>query len=223
VAAFIPANKCLRVQCLFLDADGHVAQCRFYSTYSGSAPIPADLVAIAGDVETFMESELVPLMHSTWQTDGAIVTDLTSDTSPEGEVGGSTPGTLTGGRIPASTAMVVSQTTGRRYRGGHSRVYLPLGDTTKLLSDNTWEGAFVSAAESAWSSVVSAVSDSAWGGAGTITSVMASFYSGFTNVPYGTPVKYRRTPTGRATAVFFPVLTYVAKATVGTQRRRLRA
>jgi len=221
VASFIPAAKTIRVEQRFLDEDGHTAQCRFFFTYTGSAPIPADMVAVAGTCETEVEASIVPLMHSTWTTAGAVATDLTSDTSASGEVGGSTAGTLTGGRLPASTAGVVSRTTGRRYRGGHSRVYLPVGDTTKLLSDNEWTSLFAADFGSFWSDVEAAVASAPWGGAGTTTLVMASFYSGFTNEVYGSPPKYRRVPTPRATAALYPVLTWVGKPVLGTQRRRL--
>jgi hypothetical protein len=222
MASFIPANKCIRTQVLYGDADGHLAENRFYFTYSGSAPTAANLTAVAGSVEATVNSEVMPLVHNSWALNQVTCTDLTSDTSPTGEVIAGGAGALTGARLPGSTCLVVSKTTGRRFRGGHSRVYIPAGDATKLTSDAEWDPTFAAEVQAAWEDSEGAALSGAWSGAGAITFVMASFYSGFTNVAYGTPTKYRRVPTGRATAEFFPVLTYAGKTAVGTQRRRIR-
>jgi hypothetical protein len=222
MATYIPADKCVRTAVNFSDADGHVAQVRFHATYSGSAPIAANLTAAAGSVLDVVNTEWMTLCHLSWTSGEVVCTDLTSETSPEGTASSPTAGSLGGGRLVGSTSLVVSRETGRRYRGGHSRVYLPFGDVTKLSSDAAWDPAFVATAEGAYIDAEDAFATGAWTGAGAITSVMASFYSGFTNVPYGVPTKYRRVPTGRATAVFFPVLNYVGKVAVGSQRRRIR-
>jgi hypothetical protein len=222
VAPFIPANKCIKTAVNFADADGHVAQCRFFFTYAATPPTAANLTAVAGAVAAVVTSELMPLCHDSWTSAETVCTDLTSDTSPVGLAAGGTAGALAGARLPGSTALVVSRETGRRFRGGHSRVYIPAGDATKLTSDALWDNAFVGDVQTAWEDVEGAAFTAAWAGAGTIDFVMASFYAGFTNVPYGSPVKYRRTPTARSTAEFFSVLNYVGKAAVGTQRRRIR-
>jgi len=115
----------------------------------------------------------------------------------------------------------VSQTTGRRYRGGHSRVYIPAGDATKLVSDIAWDPTFAGEVATAWGDVAATTAGDIWAGGGVFTSVMASFYSGFTNEAYGSPIKYRRVATPRLTASFYPLLTYEGKLKVGSQRRRL--
>jgi hypothetical protein len=222
MASFIPAPKTVKCAQLFTDADGHTAQCRFYIQYGGTMGIPADYTAVAGALQTTIAANLMPLLHDSWISDISTATDLSSDTSPEGEVPGGTVGSLAGGRLPGSTALVVSQQTARRFRGGHSRVYLPVGDDTKLVDDAHWTGAFVTVVDAAWQTVVGDTMAGFWASSGTKTAVMASFYSGFTNVPYGVPTKYRRTPTGRAAAVNFAVTNYVGKAAIGTQRRRIR-
>ncbi len=223
MATFIPAPKTVRIAQNWFDEDGHDAQCRFYLQYSGSEGVAAEYTAIAAACSASVTANIVPSTHNTWTTGESVATDLSSDTSPEGTSAGGVAGTLAGGRLPASTALVVSQQTGRRYRGGHSRVYLPVGDDTKLNTDALWSAGFVGTTEANWALVVSDTSSGFAGHFGTITQVMASFYSGFTNVPYGTPLKYRRVPTGRAAAVNYPVINYVGKEPIGTQRRRLRA
>jgi len=45
VASFIPANKCVRLQWVFTNADGSEGSVRWYYTYSGVAPSGANLTA----------------------------------------------------------------------------------------------------------------------------------------------------------------------------------
>jgi hypothetical protein len=222
VASFIPAAKTVRIAMSWTDEDGHIAVSRFFLSYSGSEGVTAEYTAIAAACEGSVITNLTPLQHSSWSTDEVVATDLSTDTSPQGIASNVEAGGLGGGRLPASTAALVSMETGRRYRGGHSRVYLPLGDDTKLLTDAEWTTAFVAAFQAAFITVGEDTATAFAGHFGTITQVMASFYSGFTNVPYGTPTKYRRVPTGRATAALFPVVNLVGKQVLGTQRRRLR-
>lgn len=222
MAPFITANKCVRVSCSMIDDEGKSASVRWFYTYSGSAPIPADMTALAGEAATQWEGEMLSQFHESWAGGVAVATDLTSDTSPEGTVPITGTGALTGGKLPASAAVVVSFETGRRYRGGHSRVYVPAGDSTKLVNDGTWDSGFSDNTATDLASTITGTTLGFWGGAGIITQVMSSFYDGFTNEPYGSPLKYRRKPTPRDTAVFYDVLNTVGKAAVGTQRRRVR-
>lgn len=223
MASFIPDAKTVRIAQGFSDEDGHVAQCRFYLAYAGAIGVTADYTAVALACAASVTTNLMPNVHSTWTQGETFATDLTSDTSPQGTAVSSTVGGLTGGRLPASTALIVSREVGRRYRGGHSRVYIPCGDDTKLQTDATWTAAFASLMGEAWATVESDTAASFWGTSGTVTAVMASFYLGFTNEAYGSPVKYRRVPTPRAAGVNFPVINYVQRTALGTQRRRLRA
>lgn len=222
MASFIPANQCLRVVLSFTDTPGHVATCRFFYTYAGNAPSNAELAALNGVIEGFAVTNLMPNIHEDWSLTQIETTDLTSETSAQAINGYSDAGGLSGGKLPASVAVVVSQETGRRYRGGHSRVYVPAGDDTKILNESNWVAAFATAIATGWGDVIAGALAHDWGFAGTRTQVMASFYDGFTNVPYGSPTKYRRVPTGRDTAAFFPVTDIVGKQTIGTQRKRIR-
>jgi hypothetical protein len=222
MATFLPDAKTLKVVVSTTDNDGHVDQSRFFLAYAGTAPTDAELEVMAVAAETSVVTNLMPLMREDKTSDGVTITDLTSDTSAQGEYTSGTDGSLTGGYLPASTSLVVSQTTGRRFRGGHSRVYLPVGDDTKISSDALWTSVFAGDVAVAWSGVVADTAGGAWAGAGTITAVMASFYLGFTNEVYGAPPKYRRVPTPRAAAVNYAITGYVGRLAIGTQRRRLR-
>lgn len=223
LATFIPAPKCIRTILNWTNSDSTFASSRFYLTYTGTPPTGADLAAMAGAAITAADSDsgITPYMHESWTATGASCTDLTADMGPVGEVSDDTPGGLSGGRLPASTALVIAQSTARRYRGGHSRVYLPVGDDTKLTSDNAWSDTFISNVVDGWGYVVEETYGAAWSGAGEITQVMASFYSGYTNEAYGSPTKYRRVPTPRVSCAYYPIVTYLGRTRVCSQRRRL--
>jgi len=221
VASFIPANKCVRLQWVFTNADGSEGSVRWYYTYSGVAPSGANLTALAGTAVSAIDSNLLSLVRDTWTSTEVIAVDLTADMGPEGSSPDGTAGGLSGGLIPSEACVVVSQTTARRYRGGHSRVYLPCGDVTKLQNAGNWTSVFAADVAAAWGNVTADTAAGIWAGGGVFTSVMCSFYSGYTWETYGTPVKYRRVATPRATAAFYDVLTFVGKQKIGTQRRRI--
>ena len=223
MAAFLPDAKTLKIVVATSDADGHIDMNRFFLEYAGSAPTSAELAVMATAAVASVNTNLMPLCRVGSTSAGVVITDLTSDTSAQGEFTDGVAGSLGGGTIPASASLVVAQTTARRFRGGHSRVYLPVGDDTKLNDDSDWTSAFVTAVTDAWSGIVADTAGGAWAGAGTITAVMASFFLGFTNEVYGSPPKYRRVPTPRATAVNYPIVEYVGRAAIGSQRRRIRS
>lgn len=222
MASFIPAAACIRVVLSFKDTPGHVATCRYFFTYTGTAPTDTELSTLNDGIESLVTANLMPNIHEDWSLIQIESTDLSSETSAQAISGYSAAGGLSGGKLPASVAVVVSQETGRRYRGGHSRVYIPAGDDTKILNESNWVEAFATAIATGWTDVVGGTLGLAWSGGGSLRQQMASFYDGFTNVPYGTPTKYRRVPTGRDTAAFFPVTAIVGKQVIGTQRKRIR-
>jgi hypothetical protein len=221
VASFIPANKCVRTVLNYTYGSATAVSNRFYMTYSGAAPDTADLDAVAAAVGEWWGSSTNELCGTTVTLADVVCTDLTSDTSPEGSSLVDDDGTRDGAPVSANDAVVVSMPTGRRYRGGHSRAYLPYGVDADQIDDVTWAEDFYENCASDWAGMIEAAAGAIWGAGGTFTNVMASFYDGFTNVAYGTPTKYRRVPTGRDTAAFYEITGYVGKAKIGSQRRRL--
>jgi hypothetical protein len=220
VGTFIPAASTVRVRQLFLLPDGKTVGCHFYLSYSGTAPTAAELTAVAGACTTSADGVLPAYMSSALTLAGTTCTDLSSDMSAEGSVGDTTAGSIDTAPVPVDACVVLSYEIGRRYRGGHPRVYLPLGVAASLLNDYTWQSAFVADVVDAWTSLVEDTSVAFPGHAGTITQTAPSFVSGYTWETYGTPLKYRRIPTPRATAEILPVITTLGRSYVGSQRRR---
>jgi hypothetical protein len=155
--------------------------------------------------------------------------DLSSSTSPTGIWVGSKPGTssVSGAATPA-VCFIVKNGISDRYRGGHSRIYIPginLGNVS-AADATTWNTTNASAIASAWSTFlgncVSALITAGY--AGTAAAV-PHFYKGAgrTWTHYGTaPYDWWKYKTNVATTPI-DVDTYTAigyNDVLGTQRRR---
>jgi hypothetical protein len=204
------------------DSDsGYVSINRLHFHYTGTAPTPAQLVTFATTAGTAFGAAFNPSMNAALTLTAVTAIDLTSPTAATAEVAVSHVGALTGGELPNDTAFVLSAKVARRYRGGHPRTYLQLGDVTKTADGRTWDTAFVTAVETAAAGFFTAVEGAGWTGAGTISPVNVSYYSGFTNV---TPVGKRAysVPTLRIGGPLVdPIVSFVGRVKFGTQRRRL--
>jgi len=190
--------------------------------YTGSQPSASDDVAIAAEIVAEGDSAFGGLCNAHVGMNTCTVTDLTSDTAPEGTGGTPWLGTRTGGQLSPGTAVVVRHAIGRRYRGGHPRSYLPLGTSTDLQTSGLWTTAFQSAVDSAWGTFNSVV-------VGAINSITAgaelvnvSYYKGFTVVTSPTTGRARNVPTVRATPVVDTVTGHTVALNIGSQRRRNR-
>jgi hypothetical protein len=221
VATYIPALKCVKTVLSYTYGGALSVSNRFFMTYSGAAPAVGDLEAVAAAVGAQWSGTSAGFYSSAVELTIIECTDLTSETSLSESATVLATGTRDGTVLSANDAVVVSMPTGRRYRGGHSRVYLPAGVAADQSNDISWADGFATDVADDWAALIEAGAAAIWGAGGSFTNVMTSFYDGFTNVPYGTPTKYRRVPTGRDTAAFFEVTGYFGRDKIGSQRRRL--
>lgn len=116
----------------------------------GGGPLAQGVVdVIATGFRAAYVTRFIPLMNSSFTLNDITATDLTNNLGLVGTATGSTAGTLGGTALPANVAMTVSWKTGRHYRGGHGRTYFPALVTTSVSTPNTWQGATVTAWQSA--------------------------------------------------------------------------
>lgn len=204
------------------NADGpYVDITRLHFSYTGTAPTPTQLASFATTCLTAWGSALAPSMQANKQLDGLNAIDLSSPTSAVAEVSTILTGALTGDPLPDDAALIMSAKVARRYRGGHPRSYLPVGDSTSLDTGRAWDTTFMGVVLTAWSGFVAAVEAAGWTGAGTIAPVNVSYYQGFTNF---TPAGKRAysAPTLRVGGPVIDAITgYTPRARVGSQRRRI--
>jgi hypothetical protein len=160
-----------------------------------------------------------PLQSSNITATEVSAEDLSSAISAVGSALVNEIGTRAGATLSAAVASVINGQIARRYRGGHPKNFLWSGIETDLQTVGTWKAAFTSAVQAGWTGFIAAVNSSGWAGAGTISPVNVSYYSGFHNFTFPSG-RTRPIPTVRAAAVIDPIIQYSVRNIVGSQRRR---
>lgn len=214
----------LRINLQWADGSDNAALTRLYWGYSGSAPDAAGAAAIAEDIYNAAHSEFLGVMWHGNSLTGVEVFDLASDTGVGGTYADTHGGTLTGGPLPAGTAVLINHHIARHYRGGKPRSYVPFGDDGMLQNPQTITAAFVASVQAAWSAFIASVKSVSEGG--TVLSPgqqNVSFYKGYEYEQYGKPVKYRRVPLYRDTVTPDPITGFTVSNIPASQRRRQRA
>jgi hypothetical protein len=195
---------------------------RFYMRYTGSAPSAADLDAFATAVKTAWDDTIKGDVNSALALIRVECTDLSSATSAVGLWTGVVAGTATGVPVPVDSAVVVSYTIARRYRGGHPRGYWSAGEGIDLDNPQRWTPDFVASFQGSITTFFNEVAAAGWSGAGTLDHVNVSYFTGFTVVTSPTTGRARNVPNPRATPIIDPVVALVTRLRIGTQRRRLQ-
>jgi hypothetical protein len=108
----------------------------------------------------------------------------------------------------------------RRYRGGKPKIFLPAGVAADISNTNTWGSTFLATANTDWAAFAAAVLAAGWTGAGTLTHVNVSYYTGFTVVTNPVTHRARNVPTLRGAPVVDTVISYAAEVDIASQRRR---
>lgn len=202
-----------------LEEDLH-AIVRFFILYDGSAPSNSDMATYAANVGVAFDVNLASLMSTQYHCTQCVSTDLTSDTSGEGEDTFDSPGTRSGTTIPASLAALEKLHVNRRYRGGHPRTYWPFGVAADQADAQTWDAGFLTDQATAFALWNSAILSLTPGSAATVGQVNVSYYKGFT-VHTGVTGRARNVPTPRATPVIDRITDFSWPAGMASQRRRL--
>jgi hypothetical protein len=200
-----------------LDAD---VVTRFYHSYTGTAPTDAQLVTFATTIGTAWNTDLASLHGMQYTLNQVECIDLSSATSAIGTAAVSHTGTRSGAKLPGSACMVTSYTIARRYRGGHPRGYWSMGTDAEIADQQHWTSAFVTAVDTGVTAFFAAIAAGGWTGAGTIQQVNVSYYHNFTVVTNPITGRARNVPTLRGTPLQDAVTAYVARSSIGSQRRR---
>lgn len=220
--ALPPVPGVLRVQLTWGTGNSKVNLTNLHFAYTAGPPTAANCATMAASVVSAAATNLTSLMASAASMGEATVTDLATTSGHQGTGGSPFSGSRSGADTAASTCLVMQYDIARRYRGGKPKSFLPLGTATDITTARQWVSSFTSAALTGWNNFITAVV--AAGAGCTITNqVNVSYFSGFTNVPYGSPTKYRRVPTLRSGGpVTDAIISTVASPIPGSQRRRNR-
>jgi hypothetical protein len=147
--------------------------------------------------------------------------DLSSVTAPEAvDSLPSRPGTIvpaTSPSLPYATCFVVGNETNRKYRGGHSRNYLPGMPQSGMVDGNTWSVAFQSAIITAWQAFLQEfVTTLVPTAVGVLTQTVAHRFGR----PAGAPPDSELPSVPLANPFTDTVVAYHSDPQVGSQRRR---
>jgi hypothetical protein len=194
----------------------------FHYGYSvGAAVSAAEVLALANAIATGWAANIGPALSDTLELASVTATALDSSTAPEATVNPGTAGSVTTQPVAAGTALVMQRKVARRYRGGHSRVYIP-GVAAAELDDTeeSWDSAFLTAFQANWIEFEDTGVDSLEAGGHTdAQSVNISYYEGFTNFLYPSG-RYHVRPTLRVTPLVDAVTDFGINPRPCSQRRR---
>lgn len=194
----------------------------FHYGYSVGAPLTAaEVAALATTMSTAWATNIAPSVASTLKLTQALVQALDSPSAPVGIDTTVHPGTGGAESVAAGTAFVVSREVTRRYRGGHSRIYIAGAEASALNNtERTWAPGVVTAFTTDWQNLELAGAVALVGGGHTdADSVNISYYEGFTNFLYPSG-RYRARPTLRATPLVDLVVSFRGNPLACSQRRR---
>jgi hypothetical protein len=193
---------------------------RFYMAYTGSGVTPAGLAALAQSVANSWETALGAHLNQAFYLNEVNVYDLASGGETYGTWTGEKIGNSVGAALTAETACVVNFHIVRRYRGGHPRIYLPIGVVTDLQSPQQWTSSFISSVESGWTTFISDIVGFA--GPPTVSGqVSVSYFESGQWVQHQPSGRYVYHPFPRTPPLVDPVTSTSVRTIPGSQRRRM--
>jgi hypothetical protein len=157
MAALPPVPNCIQVTMIYGDGGDASIRNILYFTYSGSVSA-TDLGTFCALVKSEWGSNMAAQTVTTTALEEVFATDLGSHTGAQAADGNpSLAGTHAGPGLTSGAAFVMGNEGTLRYRGGHSRNYLPGMPQSGLQDPNTWTLTFQQAVLTAWTAFLQAV------------------------------------------------------------------
>lgn len=212
--------KCIQFKLFFNDHGNTNVQCMFYVRYTGTLA-STDLQTLCNNLFSQWATHMGPQISQSCSLLGVTGNDLSSVTGAKSaSTGVAQPGTNINGFNPNGAAFVIGHETARKYRGGHSRTYIPGTPNGSLSDGNTWSNAFQAATLTAWNAFVTAFIQTAVPAAvGALTQVVAHRYGASATAPVSGGVSALKS-VPLANPFTDDVTASVANPQVGSQRRR---
>lgn len=215
----LPASNVVRAHLIFTGVAANDAGSRLYFGFTGTPPSSGNCATLASDISAAWGTHLQSLTSATFKLSEVDVLDISSDTGSSGQWTGDLAGGDSGEPVPANCAMNIEFGIARRYRGGKPRIFHPPPSTDSLASIDQWTAAALDAWNTAFAAFVAEIEALDIGAMGTLSHVNLSYYQGFKNVTNSSG-RTRAAPTYRDSALVDTINSYIAKAVVGSQRRR---
>jgi len=194
----------------------------FDMSYSNGPPGADDMSILAAAVGVAYGAHLSPLLWAEFSLAEVQISDLAH---PETVSGLSTvvhAGTRSGVPLPLSVTACLSKSINRRYRGSRPRMELPWGVLGDEASNESWDPAFISAANAAWVAFIAALVGTNFGPC-TVGAEVSVSYIGqpYTVVSTSTSGRPQIRGTKKNPPEVFSVTASQLNARFGSQRRRL--
>lgn len=192
---------------------------RFFMKYAGSISA-GDATTMVGTVASSWATRMAPNTSPQCSLIQVSLNDMGSNTGvdvgpPVAEVGtGPDTGTVAG------AAFIMSAHVALKYRGGHSRVYLPGMNHAGLADANTWTAAFSAAVSTAWTGILHDLAASPPPAVGALTQVAVHQYSSNLKDFGGTAPSTKPPPWPLTDPATIVITGWSANPQVGSQRRR---
>lgn len=117
--------------------------------WTTGAPVQTSMQLLADGAKAAWTTWFAPIVHSSVALQIVEATDISSRTGLQATNNAGATGGLAGTAAPNQVAMVISWKVAQRYRGGHSRSYLPGPTTADIVNGNTWTGTKLTAVNTA--------------------------------------------------------------------------
>lgn len=218
--ALPPVPKTLQIRLVYNDGGDADIQNILYFKYGGTASAP-DLVTLAQEVKTVWGTHMAGQHSNTLHLLSVFIDDLDSATGAQAVDGNpALTASNVSGPLTSGVAFVMSNVGQMKYRGGHSRTYLPGIPTNAAQDPNTWTTAFQTAMLTAWQGFIAAIVSAAPTAIQLLGQVIAHRFGASATAPVG--VSSGRS--ARSVPLTHPVVENVVghrtNPQVGSQRRR---
>lgn len=197
---------------------GPTALTRFHMKYTNSLSA-TDATTLLTTLGTSWNTRMAPDTGPNWTLSQVSVNDLDSRTGVQVGLPVSHVGTAPQSGGGAAVCFIMSAKTALKYRGGHSRVYIP-GISQQIWADNnSWTVGAQGTIFTAWTGMLADLAASPPVGVGAMSQVVVRYYSSdkadFNPVPSPWEPPYLL-----ATPLILPITSWVANPQFGSQRRR---
>lgn len=196
---------------------------RLFFTFTGQLDQTSGS-ALANTAQAGWNSNMAPILSTTYILDSITVTDLGSATGTQIEHPVGLPGHLAAADfLPANTNMCITGLINRRYRGGKPRWYQCGLHQPDLLDNQTFTSTAVGNWEAAMQEMVIAIKGFATTGGTVTNNVNLSLVEGYTWTEYTTSsgkTNYRKDMVYRTSAVTDVINAWTPLIRVSTQRKR---
>jgi hypothetical protein len=191
---------------------------RFHMKYTNTIS-STDATTLLTTLATSWNTRLAPITMNQYTLNQVSINDLDSRTGVESGLVVSHPGTSAGTGFGAAVAFVMSAKTALKYRGGHSRVYIPGINVGEASDQNTWSAAGQGTVFSAWTGMLADLASSPPVGVGAMSQVVVRYISSNkADFPSGTPTP--DPPWLLPSPMVLPIAAWVSNPQFGSQRRR---